>query len=109
MRRPATAALLIIAVLILGWLALGFVVENSYYRLLLTLVPIWAAFGLAWNIFSGYSGLVSFRHAAFFRIGAHTVALLCVLYALTPWIGLPIAVVIGAVAGVAIGYPTFRL
>src|SRR3954471_13631540 len=109
MRRPATAALLIIAVLILGWLALGFVVENTYYRLLLTLVPIWAAFGVSWNIFSGYSGLVSFGHAAFFGVGAYTVTLLLVHFDLTPWIGLPIAVVLGAVAGVAIGDPTFRL
>src|SRR3954452_12098006 len=109
MRRSASRPLIVIAVLILGWLGLGFVVENTYYRLLLTLVPIWATFGVSWNIFSGYSGLVSFGHAAFFGIGAYTVTLLFVLYDLTPWIGLPIAVVIGAVAGVAIGYPTFRL
>ncbi|HYZ64228.1 MAG TPA: branched-chain amino acid ABC transporter, partial [Acetobacteraceae bacterium] len=108
MRQPATRSLAIIAVLILGWLGLGFVVENTYYRLLLTLVPIWAAFGASWNIFSGYSGLVSFGHAAFFGVGAYTVTLLLVHFDLTPWIGLPIGVVLGAVAGVAIGYPTFR-
>jgi branched-chain amino acid transport system permease protein len=101
--------LIAIAVLILGWLGLGLVVENTYYRLLLTQVPIWAAFGISWNIFSGYSGLVSFGHAAFFGIGAYTVTLLLVHFGLTPWIGLPIAVALGAVAGVAIGYPTFRL
>ena len=109
MRQPATRSLLIIAVLILGWLGLGFVVENTYYRLLLTLVPIWATFGVSWNIFSGYSGLVSFGHAAFFGIGAYTVTLLLVHFDLTPWIGLPVAVAVGAVAGMAIGYPTFRL
>ena len=109
MRPPATRALLIIAVLILGWLGLGFVVQNTYYRLLLTLVPIWATFGLSWNIFSGYSGLVSFGHAAFFGVGAYTVTLLLVHFGITPWLGLPIAIVLGAVAGVAIGYPTFRL
>ena len=34
--------------------------------------------GVAWNLFSGYSGLMSFGHAAFFGIGAYTVALLLV-------------------------------
>ena len=109
MRTPATRPLLVIVVLILAWLALGFVVQNAYYRLLLIIVPIWATFGISWNIFSGYSGLVSFGHAAFFGIGAYTVTLLLVHFGVTPWLGLPIAVVLGAIAGAAIGYPTFRL
>jgi ABC-type branched-subunit amino acid transport system ATPase component/ABC-type branched-subunit amino acid transport system permease subunit len=107
-RRP-TISLAVILVLVVGWLALGFLVENTYYRLLLTLVPIWAALGVSWNIFSGYSGLVSFGHAAFFGIGAYTVTLLLVDFDITPWFGLPIGILVGAVAGAAIGYPTFRL
>ncbi len=109
MRTSPARPLLVIAALILGWLALGFVVENTYYRLLLTLVPIWATFGVSWNIFSGYGGLVSFGHAAFFGTGAYTVTLLLVHFGITPWLGLPIAILLGAVAGAAIGYPTFRL
>ncbi len=109
MRALPARALLIIAALVLGWLALGFVVQNSYYRLLLTLVPIWATFGISWNIFSGYSGLISFGHAAFFGVGAYSVTLLLVHFGLTPWIGLPIAIVLGGITGAAIGYPTFRL
>ncbi len=109
MRRRPTTSLAVILVLVLGWLALGFLVENTYYRLLLILVPIWAAFGVSWNIFSGYSGLVSFGHAAFFGIGAYTVTLLLVHFDITPWFGLPTGILVGAVAGVAIGYPTFRL
>jgi len=109
MRRSPGPALAVIAALALGWLALGFLIENSYYRLVLTLVPIWAAFGVSWNIFSGYSGLVSFGHAAFFGIGAYTVTLLLVHFDITPWFGLPAGIMLGAVAGAAIGYPTFRL
>jgi len=109
MRASPTRPLLIIAGMILGWLALGFVVQNSYYRLLLTLVPIWATFGLSWNIFSGYSGMISFGHAAFFGVGAYGVTLLFVHFGITPWIGLPIATVLGGLTGAVIGYPTFRL
>ena len=38
-------------------------------------VLVWASFGLSWNVLSGYTGLVSFGHAAFFGIGAYTTAL----------------------------------
>ena len=109
MRGSSTRTVLVIALLLLGWLALGFIVQNTYYRLLLTLVPIWAIFGVSWNLFSGYSGLVSFGHAAFFGTGAYTVTLLLVHWGVSPWFGLPIAMVLGAAAGAAIGYPTFRL
>ena len=50
--------------------------RNSYYQLMLTLVPVWAIMGLSWNLLSGYSGLISFGHAAFFGLGAFTTALL---------------------------------
>jgi branched-chain amino acid transport system permease protein len=84
-------------------------VKNQYYQLMMTLVPVWATMGLSWNILSGYSGLVSFGHASFFGLGAYTVALSLINFGLTPWIGIPIAAVVGALAGFVIGYPTFRL
>jgi len=92
-----------------AWIGLGFVVHNSYYQLILTLVPIWAAFGLSWNILSGYSGLISFGHASFFGLGAYTVTIALVDFGVTPWIGIPLGMAIGALAGALIGFPTFRL
>jgi branched-chain amino acid transport system permease protein len=84
-------------------------VRNSYYQLMLTLVPIWAVMGLSWNVLSGYSGLISFGHASFFGLGAYTVTLALVYWNLTPWLGIPLGMVVGAVAGLLIGLPTFRL
>jgi branched-chain amino acid transport system permease protein len=101
--------LVLIAVLAVAWLSLGFLVRNSYYQLILTLVPIWAAFGLSWNILSGYTGLVSFGHASFFGIGAYTVTIALVRFDMTPFIGIPLGMVFGGVAAIVIGYPTFRL
>ena len=83
--------------------------HNSYYQLMLTLLPIWAVMGLSWNVLSGYSGAVSFGHAAFFGLGAYTVALLLAKAGITPWLGVPVAAVVGMLAGLLIGSVTFRL
>ncbi|HEX7969350.1 MAG TPA: branched-chain amino acid ABC transporter ATP-binding protein/permease [Stellaceae bacterium] len=107
--RSAKTTLALIAILSLSWFALGFIVASSYYQLMLTLVPIWAVLGLSWNILSGYTGLVSFGHASFFGLGAYTVTIALVRYDVTPWIGIPLGMVVGAIAAVVIGYPTFRL
>ncbi len=76
---------------------------------MLTLVPIWAVMGLSWNLFSGYGGLTSFGHASFFGVGAYTVTLALVYWSLTPWLGIPLGMLMGAIAAFLIGTPTFRL
>jgi branched-chain amino acid transport system ATP-binding protein/branched-chain amino acid transport system permease protein len=108
-RRKPIAPLLVIAIVAIAWISLGMVVTNSYYQLMLTLVPIWAVMGLSWNLLSGYTGLISFGHAAFFGLGAYTVTVALVQYDITPWLGIPLGMIVGTVAGIVIGYPTFRL
>ncbi|HEV7408436.1 MAG TPA: branched-chain amino acid ABC transporter ATP-binding protein/permease [Bradyrhizobium sp.] len=89
--------------------ALSLSVTNSYYQLVMTLVPVWAVFGLSWNLLSGYTGLISFGHAAFFGIGAYATALGQIYFDLSPWASIPIAAMLGGFAGLLIGFPTFRL
>jgi branched-chain amino acid transport system permease protein len=89
--------------------AVSLSVTNSYYQLVMTLVPVWAIFGLSWNLLSGYTGLISFGHAAFFGVGAYAVVLGQVYFDLSPWIMIPLAAILGGIAGLLIGFPTFRL
>ena len=112
--RLGTAAnlkrdLTILAILTVVYLAISWFVTNSYFQLILTLVPIWAAFGVSWNILSGYGGQLSFGHASFFGIGGYTMTLALVYWDLTPWLGIPLGVIAGAAGAVVIGTPTFRL
>jgi branched-chain amino acid transport system permease protein len=107
-RRLRRDALLFVA-LICVYLAAGWTVQNTYYQLMFTLVPIWAVMALSWNLFSGYSGLISFGHASFIGIGAYTVAISATYFGVTPWLGIPAGSILGAAAAVLIGLPTFRL
>jgi ABC-type branched-subunit amino acid transport system ATPase component/ABC-type branched-subunit amino acid transport system permease subunit len=89
--------------------AVSLSITNSYYQLVMTLVLVWAVFGLSWNVLSGYTGLISFGHAAFFGIGAYTTALGQIYFDLSPWLLIPIAAMLGGIAGLLVGFPTFRL
>ena len=51
---------------------LPLVVNHDYYQHLMILVLIWVIIGSSWNLLAGYTGQVSFGHAAFFGIGAYT-------------------------------------
>jgi len=101
--------LIVLAILSVAYLVLTLFVTNSYYQLILTLVPVWALFGVSWNILSGYGGQLSFGHASFFGIGAYTVTLSVVYWGLSPWLGIVLGMILGGLAAIAIGMPTFRL
>jgi ABC-type branched-subunit amino acid transport system ATPase component/ABC-type branched-subunit amino acid transport system permease subunit len=101
--------LMVLAVVSVVYLLVAMFVTNSYYQLILTLVPVWALFGVSWNILSGYGGQLSFGHASFFGIGAYTVTLTVVYWSLSPWLGIPFGMVLGGLAAILIGFPTFRL
>ena len=101
--------LVALAVVSVAYLVVTLFVTNSYYQLILTLVPVWALFGVSWNILSGYGGQLSFGHASFFGIGAYTVTLAVVYWSLSPWLGILLGMMLGGLAAIAIGLPTFRL
>ena len=101
--------LTVLAVVSAVYLVAAMFVTNSYYQLILTLVPVWALFGVSWNILSGYGGQLSFGHASFFGIGAYTVTLGLIYWNLSPWLGIPLGGLMGGLAAIVIGMPTFRL
>jgi len=103
--RPFAPALLFAA----AYFLLSLVVTNSYYQLMMALVLVWAIMGLSWNMLSGYTGLISFGHAAFFGLGAYFTVLTHVKFGLSPWAAIPLSGGVGALAGLVVGVPTFKL
>lgn len=71
-------------------------------------VLIFAIMAIGWNLMSGYGGMFSFGHAAFFGIGAYTDAFLLVHYGWSPWLSLIVGAVLAALIAVCIGYIAFR-
>jgi len=75
------------------------------------LVSYWLVFVLAnmgLNLTVGYAGQKSLGHAAFFGIGAYTVAIL-MKAGFSFWLGLPVAAVGCFVIGLALGFPALRV
>lgn len=70
------------------------------------LVFVIATMGL--NLTVGYAGQKSLGHAAFFGIGAYTVAIL-MKAGFSFWLGLPLAMVACFAIGLAIGFPALRV
>lgn len=66
-------------------------------------------FGITWDIASGYTGQLNFGHAFFIAIGGYTTAILNATYGVSPLVSIPVAVITGAIAGLAIGIPVLRL
>jgi len=80
---------------------------GNYPLHMLIQVLLWGFVYTGWSIM-GRLGMVSFGHGAFLGIGAYVVVMLWNSYGLSPWIGLPIALVLTAVVAFLIGYPCFR-
>jgi branched-chain amino acid transport system permease protein len=76
------------------------------YLLSYWLVFIIATMGL--NLTIGYAGQKSLGHAAFFGIGAYTVAIL-MKAGFSFWLGLPAAALICFVVGLILGFPALRV
>ncbi len=110
MKRLSPAALTGLLILLLVPLGVryGFAASEKYYLHLLIQILIWSFIYTGWSLM-GRFGLTSLGHGAFTGIGAYVMVLLWNYAGVTPWIGIPIAVVIAVVVALLVGYPCFRL
>ncbi len=82
---------------------------SSYIMHILILVAMWAVIGMAWNILGGFTGQVSFGHAAFFGVGAYTAGLIYHHTGMSAWWGMPASVVAVTAVSLIIGFICLRL
>jgi len=92
-------------------LALLMVVPNFLKNYGIHIFTTWLVFIIATmglNLTVGYAGQKSLGHAAFFGIGAYTVAIF-LKAGLSFWLGLPVAALFCFVVGLALGFPALRV
>ena len=80
---------------------------SDYHLHVLVLILLWAFIYTGWSIM-GRFGLVSLGHGAFLGIGAYAVTMLWNHFGVTPWLGIPVAVLLACAVALVIGYPCFR-
>ena len=68
----------------------------------------YAFIGQSWNISGGFAGQLSFGHVAFFGAGAYASTILQLRFGLSPWLGLPVSALAGALVGGVIAVLSFR-
>jgi branched-chain amino acid transport system permease protein len=106
MKLSRLAMLFSALALALMLIAPHFLKSFGVYMLTYWLIFIIATFGL--NLTVGYAGQKSLGHAAFFGIGAYTVAIM-MKAGFSFWLGLPMAAVLCFVVGLVLGFPALRV
>ena len=82
---------------------------SAYALNLLMQATTYAIAVLGLTIVLGYTGLINLAQAAFFGLGAYSVALGTTAFALPFWVALAIGVVLAAAAGAVLGLTSLRL
>jgi len=101
----------------LPWFALALAValpwaagalDQGYYVGLVRRVMIFAMAAASLNLIMGFGGMVSLGHAAFFGLGAYTVAIAMAHGVTSAWAAWPLAMGVAAAAALAIGAISLR-
>ena len=82
---------------------------SRYYTFLANDMIIWALFATSLNLLVGYTGLVSFGHAAYFGIGAYTTGILMKKAGVSFLLAFPTAGLVAALFALVFGFFCVRL
>jgi branched-chain amino acid transport system permease protein len=104
-RGGAGAAVLVVVAL----LAIAPWVLPQFYITLLNYVGLYSLVALGVVLLTGVAGQISFGQAAFVGVGAYTTAVLTTQAGLSPWMTLPIALVVAGLVAWFIGLITLRM
>jgi branched-chain amino acid transport system permease protein len=97
-RHRVAAAILIL--LALPWL--------TPYEALAVNILVFGLYAVGFNLLFGYTGLLSFGHAAFLGTGSYGAGIVMVHYNWPWWLAIPSGIVLAALFGVLIGYLAIR-
>lgn len=103
LRMGGVSALIVIGLSVPS--ALG----NPYLLSAAVVILNYALCATGWNFMGGFTGYISFGHAAYFGLGAYGTALLINRLDLAPFLAVALAVLIVSVIAVPVGFAALRL
>lgn len=96
-------------VLLVIFLLIPAVTTGNYIISNLVNCMFFAAMAGCWNIIGGYGGQVSWCHASFVAVGAYANFILNTEFGWSPFLTIPVGMVIAVIIATIVGYSTFRL
>lgn len=84
-------------------------VSSNYLTGVLTVCAVYGIWASSWDFMSGLTGRENFGHSLFIGAGAYTAGFLATIWFTSPWLSLPLAVVIAVAFSLLVGFPTLRL
>lgn len=102
MKRVGIVAVLTVAVLVPFLL-------NQYWLHVAIISLFYVIMASSWNLIAGYTGQVSFAHAAFAGVGAYFSGMLAVYAQVHPAVGIPLGSLLAGVLGLALGGLCIRM
>ena len=98
----------VLAVLAVATIVFPLLVD-IYQTNIMVLALIFVVLGLGLNVTVGLAGLLDLGYVAFFAVGAYTYGILNSFWGVGFWTSLPIGGLMGALFGIALGFPILRL
>ena len=107
--RERLLSALVTAIVLAVVITIPAVLDQPFYRNVISLIFLWGAMAGAWNILGGYAGKFSLGNAAFFGTGAYTSSILFAKLNISPWLGMLVGMCLSMFLALVLGLITLRL
>jgi branched-chain amino acid transport system permease protein len=84
-------------------------VLSQYWLHVMIISLFYVMMASSWNLLAGFTGQVSFAHAAFSGVGAYVSGMVAVFLGLSPWIGILAGTGMAALLGFGLGFLCIRM
>ncbi len=82
---------------------------SQYWLHVMIISLFYVMMASSWNLIAGYTGQISFAHAAFAGVGAYVSGMLAVNMGIPAWLGILIGTSIAGLLGLGLGYLCIRM
>lgn len=107
MKKNSEILILLIVLLISGLFLPLFL--DDYWLHVVVITLFYVIMASSWNLISGYTGQISFAHAAFAAIGAYVSGIISIYTNISPIITLLIGTIVAAVIGLGLGFICLKM